>query len=299
MRFDLVDLRLFLNVVEAASITRGAERANLALPSASARIRGMEEAIGVRLLERGRRGIRPTPAGQALVHHARVVLQQVEQMRGELTKYARGLKGFIRLLANTVAVTEFLPEPLASYLAANPNINIDLEERLSYEIVQAVAAGNVEMGIVADTVDLSGLETFPFRVDRLVLVTPADGPFAGRQEIAFSEIFDHEFVGLSAGSALQNHLDEHALRAGQTLKFRVRVRGFEAVCRMVEHGVGLGIVPETAAERCRKAMAIRAIRLSDPWALRNLTICVRRLSALPAYTRSLIQHLTEPPEHKP
>lgn len=299
MRFDLVDLRLFLNVVEAASITRGAERANLALPSASARIRGMEEAIGVRLLERGRRGIRPTPAGQALVHHARVVLQQVEQMRGELSKYARGLKGFIRLLANTVAVTEFLPEPLASYLAANPNINIDLEERLSYEIVQAVAAGNVEIGIVADTVDLSGLETFPFRVDRLVLVTPDGGPFAERQEIAFSEIFDHEFVGLSTGSALQNHLDEHALRAGQTLKFRVRVRGFEAVCRMVEHGVGLGIVPETAAERCRKAMAIRAVRLSDPWALRNLTICVRRFSALPVYARSLIQHLAEPPEHKP
>lgn len=299
MRFDLIDLRLFLNVVEAASITHGAERANLALASASARIRGMEEALGVRLLERGRRGVRPTPAGQALVHHARVVLQQVEHMRGELGKYARGLKGFIRVLANTVAVTEFLPEALARYLAANPNINIDLEERLSYEIVQAVAASHVDIGIVADTVDLGGLETFPFRVDRLVLVTPGNGPFAGRDEIAFAETFEHEFVGLSAGSALQNHLGEHAMRAGQTLRFRVRVRGFEAVCRMVEHGVGLGIVPETAAERCCRTMGIRMVRLSDPWALRNLTICVRQFGALPVYTRSLIEHLTERSERVP
>lgn len=292
MRFDLIDLRLFLNVVEAASITHGGERANLALASASARIRGMEETLGVRLLERGRRGVRPTPAGQALVHHARVVLQQVEQMRSELGRYARGLKGFIRILANTVVVTEFLPDALARYLAANPNVNIDLEERLSYEIVQAVAAAHADIGIVADTVDPGGLETFPFRVDRLVLVTPEGGPFDGRREIAFVETFGHEFIGLSPGSALQKHLGEHAMRAGQALKFRVRVCGFEAVCRMVEHGVGLGVVPQTAAERYRKTMAIRTVPLSDPWALRNLTICVRQFGALPVHTRSLIEHLT-------
>lgn len=295
MRFDLTDLRLFAHVIEAESITHGAERANLALASASARIRGMEETLGVPLLERGRRGIRPTAAGQALAYHARVVLQQVEQMRGELGKYACGLKGSVRVLTNTAALTEFLPEALASYLAANPNINIDLEERLSYEIVQSVAGGTADVGIVADTVDLAGLETFPFRVDRLVLVVPADFHLDGKERIAFSETIDREFVGLSAGSALQDYLGEHALRAGQPLKIRVRVRGFEAVCRMVEHGVGLGIVPETAAERCGRTMAIRKVHLLDAWALRHLTICVRRFGALPTYTQALIQHLTNPP----
>lgn len=291
MRFDLIDLRLFLHVVEAESITRGAERAHLALASASARIRGMEETLGVPLLERGRRGVRPTPAGQALAHHARLILGQVEHMRGELGQYARGLRGCIRLLANTAALSEFLPEALARHLAANPNIDIDLEERPSYEIVQAVAGGIAEIGIVADTVDLAGLETFPFQVDRLVLVVPAGGSFSGRGEIAFAETVGHDFVGLGTGSALQAHLGEHALRAGRALRFRVRVSGFEAVCRMVEQGVGLGVVPETAARRCRQSMAVEAIPLSDAWALRRLTICVRRLDALPAHSRALVADL--------
>lgn len=291
MRFDLTDLRLFLHVAEAASITHGAGRANLALASASARVRGMEEALGVALLERGRRGVRPTPAGQALIHHARVVLQQLERMRGELGEHARGLKGHVRLLCNTAALTEFLPEALATYLTAHPNIDIDLEERLSYEIVQAVAEGLAEIGIVADAVDLAGLETFPFRLDRLVLVVPRGHRLAARRRLAFREVVDYEFVGLSPGSALQEYLGQHAAHAGHPLRLRVRLRGFEAVCRMVERGVGLGVVPETAARRCRRSMAIRAVRLTDPWALRNLTICVRRFDALPVHARRLVEHL--------
>ena len=291
MRFDLTDLRLFLHVAEAGSLTHGADRANMALASASARVRGMEEALGVPLLERGRRGVRPTPAGRALVHHARLVLRQLERMRGELGDYARGLKGHVRLLCNTAALTEVLPEALAAYLAANPNVDIDLEERPSHAIVEAVAGGLVDLGIVADSTDLAGLETFPFRVDRLVLVVPRGHPLAGRRRLAFGEVVDREFVGLSPGSALQEHLSRHAARAGHALKLRVRLRGFEAVCRMVEQGVGLAVVPESAARRCRRSMAIRTVRLTDAWAHRNLTICVRQLDALPAHARRLIEHL--------
>jgi molybdate transport repressor ModE-like protein len=293
MRFDLTDLRLFLRVVETGSITKGAQQAHLALPSASARIRGMEDSLGVPLLERGRRGVRPTPAGAALTHHARLVLQQLERMKGELGDYARGLKGHVRVLANTAAMTEFLPEALAPYLAANPNIDIDLEERPSHEIVQAVAQGLADLGIVADGVDLGALETFAFRRDQLVLVVPRRHPLAKRRQVAFRGIVAHEFVGLAAGSALQDHLGQHAARAGRPLKFRVRVRGFDAVCRMVERGVGLGIVPQTAARRCQRTMAIRIVRLIDPWALRELTICVRRFDTLPAHAQRLVEHLRQ------
>src|SRR5690349_1558900 len=206
MRFDLTDLRLFLHVAEAASITHGADRAGLALASASARIRGMEDALGVALLERGRRGVRPTPAGRALLRHARLVLRQIEHMRGELSEYARGLRGRVRLLSNTAALTEFLPEALAAWLAAHPNVDIELEERLSDEIVPAVAEGLADAGIVADAVDLAGLETFPFRADQLVLVMPRDHSLARRRTIAFAEILDRDFVGLAPGSALQDYL---------------------------------------------------------------------------------------------
>jgi DNA-binding transcriptional LysR family regulator len=291
MRFDLTDLRLFLGVADSGSITKGAERAHLALASASERIRGMEEALGVALLARGRRGVRPTPAGQALLHHARLMLEQHERMKGELGAYARGLKAHVRLLCNTAAISEFLPEALGPYLAAHPNVDIDLEERPSYLIVQDVAQGLADLGIVADTVDLGDLQTFPFRTDRLVVVVPRRHALARRRQLALRDVLDRDFVGLSAGSALQDHLGQHAARLGHGLKLRVRVSGFDAVCRMVERGAGIGIVPDTAARRCRRAMAISIVPLSDPWALRHLTLCVRHLDALPAHAQELVTHL--------
>jgi DNA-binding transcriptional LysR family regulator len=294
LRFDLIDMQLFLHVVEAGSITAGAERAHMALASASARVRGMEEVLGTPLLLRGRRGVHPTPVGQSLVHHARLVLQQMERMRGELAEYSHGMKGHIRLLANTAAISEFLPEALANFMAQHPHVDIDLEERLSYDIVRAVVEGLADVGVVADSVDLSGLETFAFREDRLVLVAAQRAKRIGTgsaRGVGFSELLDLDFVGLAGDSALQRYLALQAARAGKPLKVRVRLRSFDAICRMVENGVGISVVPEAAARRCEQTMAIRWMPLSDPWALRHLTICVRRFDELPVYTRKLIEEI--------
>lgn len=292
MRFDLTDLRLFLHVVEAASITRGAERAGMALASASERIRGMEEASGVPLLMRNPRGVSPTPAGRAVAHHARIVLGQLEQMRGELGQYAHGLRGHVRVLSNTAANAAFLPEALGRFLAAHPSIDVDLEERTSAEIVEAVAGGLAEIGIVADTADLGTLETRPLHGDRLVLVVPDGHTFAGRGAIGLREALDEPFVGLSHGSALQTHLAGHAARAGRAFKLRVRVSGLETVCRMVESGVGVAIVPEAVARRAARCW----VPLSDAWAQRRLTLCVRRAADLSAHARQLLAHLAAGPD---
>lgn len=291
MRFDLTDLRLFLWVAEAGSITRGAERAHLALASASARLRGMEEELKVPLLERERRGVRLTAAGRALVHHAQAVLQQVELMRGELGSFAGGLKGQVRLLSNTAAMTEFLPEKLSSFLTVHPEVDVDLEERLSSEIIPAVAEGRAEVGLVADTVDLGGLETFLLQPDRLVLVTSRGHPLAARRTVAFAEVLGEPFIGLGEGSALQQYLGSQAARLGRRPKYRVRLRSFDAVCRMVERGVGIGVVPETAARRCQRSMALRKVVLSDAWAVRRLCLCVRRYRELSPQARLLVDAL--------
>jgi DNA-binding transcriptional LysR family regulator len=290
MRFDLTDLRLFVQVAESASITHGADRANMALASASARIRGMEETLGVPLLERGPRGVKLTPAGRALVHHAHVVLQQLERMRSELGEYAHGLKGHVRLLSNTIASTEFLPVALAGFLASHPNVDIDLEERPSHEIVQAVGAGFADVGIVVDLVDVSNLETFPFATDRLVLIAPRDHPLGRRRQITFREALSQEFVGLSAANALQNYLGQQAARAGGTLKLRVRLSSFDAICRMVHHGVGVAVIPQTAARHWRRP-TIAVVRLNDAWSARKLMLCVRRFDDLPDHAQQLVDHL--------
>ena len=295
MSFDLVDLRLFLHVVEAGSITRGAERVHLALAAASTRIRNMEAVLGTPLLHRERQGVQPTPAGRTLLRHARLMLQQAERMRGELGEYAQGLRGQVRLLSNTNALMEFLPEPLSLFLAAHPQVNIDLEEKLSDEIVAAIADGTADIGIVAGTVAVAGLEVFPFRVDRFVLVVAPGHALAKLDRIAFADVLDHDFIGLERTSALQRFLSEKADRIGRRIKLRVQLRSFDAICRLVSCNVGIGVVPETTAERSTSAMALHRIDLADDWALRELRIVVRREADLPLYARDLVRHLAAAP----
>ena len=291
MRIDLVDLRLFLHVCDAASITHGALRANLALASASARIRGMEQRLGVALLKRNRRGVSVTAAGRSLAEHARIVLAQVDGMMGELAAHARGLKGSIRVLSNTAAASEHLPHALASFLAANSGIEIDLDERESADVVAVVAAGGADVGIASDAALSAAVEVFPFRADRLVLVAARADALARRRAVTLADLLDREFVGLAEGSPLQRHLAGHAARLGRALRVRIRVAGFDAVCRMVEAGVGIGIVPEAAARRCARIMAIGMLRLADSWAERRLVICTRKGRTLPPMVRRLVAHL--------
>ena len=293
MRFDITDLSLFRHVVEAGSITHGAERAHLALAAASTRIRQMEEALGTALLVRGRGGVTPTQAGRTLLQHARTILAQAERLREDLGAYAGGQAGQVRVLSNTNALTEFLPETLSTFLAVHPHVSVDLEERLSDEIVGLIAEGVADIGIVAGTVDAGGLETFPYRSDRFVLVVARDHPLAKRHKIAFSEVLEHDFVGLDRASALQRFLADKAARAGRSIRLRIQLRSFDGVCRLVERNVGVGIVPETTAHWAAKTMAINAIELTDPWALRDLTICVRDYKALPPYARQLVDHMRE------
>src|SRR6266849_9307709 len=207
MRFDLVDLSLFRHIVEAGSITQGAERAHLALAAASTRVRHMELALGAPLLVRGRQGVAPTQAGRTLLQHARGILRQAERLHEDLGAYAGGLAGQIRVFSNTNALTEFLPEALSSFLSTHPHVSIDLEERLSDEIVGLIAEGVADLGVVAGTVDAGALETYPFRRDRFVLVVAQDHPLAKRAKnganIAFDEVLEHDFVGLDRASALQ------------------------------------------------------------------------------------------------
>ncbi len=291
MRFDLVDLSLFRHVVEAGSITHGAGRAHLALAAASTRIRAMEDSLGAALLTRTRLGVTPTPAGRALLDHARGVLAAVERMQTEMSTFSGGTVGQIRVVANTNALAEFLPEALSAYLAAHPGVSVDIDEHTSDEIVGLVAEGAADLGILSGTVDTGGLQTFPFREDRFVVVAGMGHPVAGREAVAFAEVLEHDLVGLDRASAITRFLAERAGRAGRPMRLRVQLRGFDAVCRLADARVGLGIVPESTARRAARGLDIAVVPLTDPWARRDLTLCLRDLAALPPFAQAFVAHL--------
>ena len=293
MRFDLVDLNLFIAVADSRSITRGADRAHLALASASARIRGLEDAFGVALFKRGRRGVELTTAGESLLDHARLVIHNVEAMRGDLARFASGVRASVHLLANTSGLSEHLPRALASFLREHPDINVDVEERESADIAAAIASGAADLGFAAEHALPENVERFTFSEDRLTLVTARKGPFAGRRLIDFAELAACSFVGLTNATALQAHISKHAARLGMRLHFRARLRDFEAICQMVAADVGVAVVPEAAARRCARAMPIATVRIRDAWADRKLVICARSFKALPRPARQLVDHLRQ------
>ena len=249
----------------------------------------MERELGVALFERQRRGVSPTPAGLALLHHARLVTRQLDEMSGELGQFSKGLRGQVRVLSNTAATLEFLPPLIGTFLSRHPSIDVEIEDRPSPDIVRAVAGGRADLGIVADVVDAAAeLETVPFAEDRLVLVTPKRHVLGTRKRLAFRDVLDQDFVGLPMGSALQVYVDGQAARGGQKLKTRIRLSGFDAACKVVESGIGIAVVSKIAAERCKRSMGIAVVPLSDAWALRRLRICAKSFRALSAPARELV-----------
>lgn len=299
MRFDIADLYLFLCVVDAGSITQGAVRANLALASASERLRHIESDAGVRLLERHSRGVWPTEAGESLVHHARLILRQQAVLRDELRDFAAGARGTLHLYANTGALTGFLDERLAPWLAERPRLHVRLKERTSAEIVRLIAARLAEAGIVSDAARAdalrAGLTLQPIAKDHLVLIVPAAHRLALQKTVHFREVLSEPFVGLASGNALQDYIEEQARASGtgqrRSLVWRIRMKTFEGLCEMVSHGVGVGIVPQAIAIRHRRGQRYRVVALSDEWAKRHLCLCFRDWRELSAVTRSLLKHL--------
>ena len=294
--FDLIDLRLFVNVVDTLSLTRGAERSHMSTPAASARVRKLEEAFGAQLFHRSAQGLAPTPDGDVVLRHALVILKQADLLASELRKNVGQLKGTIRLYANTLSISEFIPAALQKFLLDSPGINIDLHERPSTEIAKALKQGAADVGILSADVPDDGLQYLPYRTERLVVVAPAGHPLAALRQIEFGQSLECDFIGLKEAMALQAFITRAASREGRTMKIRIQVNNFQALCGLVGSGVGVAIIPESVARHHAQQFAIGVVGLRDRWAQRELHIAVRDLDQLPQPARALITALVTPEE---
>ncbi len=291
-RVDFVTLRLFVAIADERSLTRAAEREHLALAAVSKRISDMEAQLGVSLLYRQPKGVELTPAGHALLHHARNLLDGLQQMDADLSEFSQGVKGHVRIHANTSSVIEFLPEDLSAFARLHPEVKIDLEERVSGDTLRALREGLTDIGIFAGHMPTEELQVFGYREDRLVLVTPREHPLATLERIALREAAGFDFIGLQQDASLHALLQQSAQQMGTPLRLRIQVRSFEAICRMIHTGMGIGVLPEQVVRNYLPALDVAIIPLTDPWARRELKLGVRNLESLSVTARQLLEHLT-------
>lgn len=299
MHFDLTDLRLLMAIADTGSLSRAAAGFPIALSAASNRLRLLEQRIGLPLFVRHADGMTPTPAGRIALDHARRVVGESRQL-GEALKALTGQRRVtVRVAANTVANSTFLPPALGSYLIDFPEVDLQIEEKPSKQVLQAVLADEVDLGVLDGNISLAGITTLPFRHDRLVLFVPRDHALADRGHCLLREALGYPFVGMPRERALQTFVEEWATRLGRPLTMRVRTPGFFALAQLVAQGVGLAVLPEAVARRHQADTATAIVALDDPWATRELRLGVRDLDRLSAQARQLVNYLGEPGGTRP
>ncbi|TPG80444.1 LysR family transcriptional regulator [Pseudomonas arsenicoxydans] len=290
-RLDLITLQLFVAVHEEGTLTRAATREAIAVSAASKRLMELEEALGISLFVRQAKGMTPTPAGETLLHHARQMLFNVEKMGLELGEHSHGIRGYVRMLANLSAIIQFLPEDLRDFSERHPQVKTDLEERPSSGVIQGVLDGVADLGICSIDSDIKGLHSVLYRQDKLMVLMLPDHPLARRSSLAFADTLDSDYVGLHSASSINMRTHAAARQAGKVLRLRIHVPGFDAMCRMVQANMGIGILPQKAYELFGRALGLHAVPLTDEWSDRALIIVVRDEAGLSPVSRMLFEQL--------
>ena len=298
-QLDPTSLKLFIRVVEEGTIAAAAEREHIVAAAISKRLSELEASLGVPLLRRTNKGVEPTAAGDALLALARRALHELDDIGVQMARYATGASGLVRVVANVSSIVQFLPAEIKSFLSDHPHIQVRLEEKVSPLVTKAVAENSADVGIFTVVPHGYPLETFPYHVDRLVVITPRDHPLGTPSEISFAQTLAYDYVGLHSDSAINLQLSRAANEQGRAVNLRIQVTSYDALCLMVAAGLGIGILPHAVAAQHATRLDLHTVALSDAWAQRELRICVRSFDALPAAGKLLVTHLSRRADASP
>jgi DNA-binding transcriptional LysR family regulator len=292
---DLTTLRLFVTVCETGNIARAGEQAHIVGSAISKRLSQLEDTVGTPLLVRKRHGVAPTAAGQTLLEHARSMLASSARIERDMGAYATGVRGQVRILASASAMAESLADDVASFLKQpkHKSIRVDMEERISPEVVRGIRDGTASLGICWDAADIGNLQSRPYRADHLCMVLPAKHPLASKKSLRFEQTLDFEHVSLPVTSAVQVMLQREAALLGRTVVNRVVVSSFEAAFRVVRAGLAISVVPAEVASLYAQAYGLKIVPLAEEWAQRRFIVCFRDVQALSPAAQLLVDHLTE------
>jgi len=290
-RMDLLTLRVVIAVAESGSISAGSDRLQLAVAAASARISALEAALGVRIFERSPRGVELTPAGRMLVQRGRELVDGADQLATDLRDWSLGLAGHVRMLVNASALLEVLPQRLEAFMRSHPRIHVDVEERFSPEVLDALLEGRADLGVVDVTMHARGLAFFPLFSDQLALVVPAAHPLAGQSEVRLAQLVAENFIVLAGPNAVTTRLLNAAAAAREPINVRMQMRSFDAACRMVAAGLGVAVLPMEAIAPQLAHLALRAVPVAEDWARRTHYLALRAGEDAPAAARTLAEAL--------
>ncbi|MHA3904624.1 LysR family transcriptional regulator [Castellaniella sp. WN] len=292
MHLSPTSLRLFVAVLEEGTIAAAAEREHIAAAAISKRISELEQTLKTPLLQRTNKGIQPTMAGMALLSMARRALHELDEISIQMHEYASGVRGFVRVYANISVITQFLPQDIKTFLEIYPNIQVHLEEKISSSVIKSVLENAADVGLFSGTHHVEhDVKVLPYREDILCLIVPKGHPLIGKPGFRFTDALEYDFIGLHTGSAINHIVANAASSRNREMKIRVQVTGFDALCFMIDSGLGIGVLPATLAKRYSRIFNIHTIPIHEPWAKRKLNICVRSLDSLPMAARLFVEHL--------
>ncbi|NYT24408.1 LysR family transcriptional regulator [Alcaligenaceae bacterium] len=295
--FDHTSLQLVSLIVDERSMTKAAERMHISVAAASMRIKNLESLAGIKLFRRLGQGIAPTPAGETVARHARIIETQLDQLWSELQEQALGTRGRLRIFANTTSVYEYLPRVLDKYLPAHPGIDVDIRDKMTHEAVRGVIEGQADIGIIISDVNKEqNVEVRPYRQNRMVAIVSPGHPLTKlSRPIRFASTLDYEHIGLPEKTGLHILLKQLSTGMNKALRMRMVAEDFEIACRMVASNSGIAIIPEVVAVRYVQTLAIHILPLEDYWAKRSLQICALSFNELPPFATDLVDLLLADP----
>jgi DNA-binding transcriptional LysR family regulator len=294
-KLDLTSLRLFVAVCQERNIARAAERECITPSAVSRRIAEIEAVIGLPVIHRESRGISVTPVGETVMRHAKAVIASIESLEAELSQFATGAKGSVRIAANLSAIVQFLPEDIAAFKRVFPEVEMQVDEHTSANVLRSVAESDADIGICNAVAGIEALESLPYRTDRLFLAVPRGHPLGNATAVKFIDIVGESFVGLGSEAALTQLLAQQAQAAGAQLDVKIRVGSLDALCRMVHVRLGVAVVPEHVGELHAGALDIQLVPIAEPWAVRELVVVFRHRDRLTATAAALVNFLTNKP----
>ncbi|MES2974800.1 MAG: LysR family transcriptional regulator [Pseudomonadota bacterium] len=271
---DLFTLRLFLSAVEEQQIGRAAMRENIAASTATKRIQDLEEIAGTALLARTPKGVAPTPEGEVIARYVRAIFGNLEDMRAELAGFTEGVRGELTIASARSIIVPFLARELGDFSRDFPLVDLVVREVENTEIVQAVTAGEADIGVFVKTrdLDLSGVDAVAYRSDHLVAVVPRSHALAQRGSVSFQDLMPENIIAIGPLNAA---LSIAAQRLGREYKPKYFVKTSGVAVSLVQAGLGVTVQPECLVGP-EVMDDVAAIELTEPWANRVIQIATPR-----------------------